>query len=132
MSTLTITRTVTYTDPDSSTPYTLTATKTLDVSVSYRKRYELSPSTSTKITAHTLPPFATSKLAYIYIFNSGSNSAYIAIHDGTNDPTQHEIPAGADLDLFGKDIWGAVISSSDELLSIYAKGDTSIEVDLFM
>ena len=63
------------------------------------------------------------------ITNTGAASCYVVLWDDTSsDGMAHEIPAGASMDFFGTDI---SISGTDELKYVYAKGNTTIEVDAF-
>lgn len=126
---LTVIKTITYTDPDSETPYSITATKILNCETGQRSRYTLSPSSNTQIVVNGQPGLTTANPLYIAIKNIGDNSAYIHIDDGSN-PFQHEIAAGAIFDFFGEVIYGNV--GPDTFNSIYAKGDTELEVDVFM
>lgn len=133
MSTFTVTKAIAFTDPDSDTVYDMQASIELDATVCYRDAYTLSASTSMLIFQNGEQPFSTGKVVYVFIHNTGDNSAYIAFQDdGANGATQHEIPAGSVYDFFGQDIWGNVIASPEQLSLIYAKGDTTIEVDIFM
>lgn len=129
MPVLTIYKTVTYTDPDSETPYTTTATKTLNCESAQRTRFTLSSSASTQIIANGYPGLTAANPLYTAIKNVGSGSAYILFDDGTNT-FLHEIPAGAIFDFFGEDIWGS--GATDTFNSVYAKGNTELEVDVFM
>jgi hypothetical protein len=129
MPTLEITRTVTYEDATSETPYGLTATIQLECSVAQRNLFTLSASQSTLIFETGRSPFATGKVAYVCITNTGASSCYVAlVDDVASDGMAHEIPAGASMDFFGSDI---SISGTDELKYVYAKGNTTIEVDAF-
>ena len=126
---LTIYKTVTYTDPDSGTPYTLSATKKLNCETGQRARYTLSSAASTQIFQNDVDGLTTANPLYTSIKNVGAGSAYIWIDDATN-AFLHEIPTGAIFDFFGEDIWGS--AASGVLQTIYAKGNTELEVDVFM
>jgi|JI10StandDraft_1071094.scaffolds.fasta_scaffold624162_2 hypothetical protein len=129
MPVLTVYKTVTYTDPDSDTPFTMTATKELNCETGQRARFTLSSGANTQIYANNTNGLTTANPLYVAIKNVGAGSAYIHLNDGAN-PFQHEIPAGAIFDFFGEDIYGNV--GPDTLESIYAKGNTELEVDVFM
>lgn len=133
MPTLTIRKTVTYTDPDSDLPYTITGSVKIDCSVAQRFRCALSPSTNTEIFEFGRQTLGTGKIAYICIKNLGADSAYIGFDDNQGDVSAFELAAGADFDLFGKDIYndypGGTVS---RIYSIYAKGNTDLEVDIFL
>lgn len=132
MATATIIKTVTYSDPDSSTSYNVTATKEIEAQQCDLRRYDLSPSTSQEIFSNLQKPYATGQVKYIRITNIGAtNSAYIAIDDGTNDATIFEVAPGVDHDFFGDDIWGAGINNDQRIDTIWARGNTSIEVQIF-
>jgi len=129
MPVLTIYKTVTYTDPDSDSPYTTTATKTLNCESAQRTRFTLSSSSNTQILSNGSPGLTVANPLYTAIKNVGAASAYILFNDGANT-FLHEIPAGAMFDFFGEDIWGS--GTADTFDSIYAKGNTELEVDVFM
>jgi len=129
MPVLTIYKTVTYADPDSLTPYTMTATKTLNVETAQRTRYTLSSGSNTQILSNGYPGLTTANPLYTAIKNVGSGSAYILFDDGTS-VFSHEIPAGAIFDFYGEDIWGT--GGGDTFNAIHAKGNTELEVDVFM
>lgn len=132
MAVLSITKTVTYTDPDTGVSYQITKTVDLEAAQCDRRRYDLSTGTSQGIFFNLQKPYATGVVKYVRITNIGAtNSAYIFSDDGTNDATGHEIPKGAHYDFFGDYIWGAGINSDQRIDSIYARGDTSIEIDIF-
>lgn len=129
MPTLEITRTVTYEDATSETPYGLTATIQLECSVAQRNLFTLSSGSSRLVFEAGRSPFATGKVAYVCITNTGAGSCYISLQDDTSsDGMAHEIPAGASMDFFGTDI---SISGADQLNYVWAKGNTTIEVDAF-
>lgn len=126
---LTINLTVVYTDPESGNSYEITARKVLNCETAQRTNFVLSASSNTQIISNGAPGLTTANPQYINIENVGDNSAYILIND-TAFPFMHEIAAGAKLDLFGEDIWGT--GSETTFQSIYARGDTQLEVDVFM
>lgn len=129
MPTLNIYKTVTHTDAESGTSYTMTANKELNCETGQRARYTLSSAASTQIFQNNVDGLTTANPLYTAIKNVGSGSAYIWIDDATN-AFLHEIPAGAIFDFFGEDIWGN--AASGVLETIYAKGNTELEVDVFM
>lgn len=129
MASVTVQKSITY-----GTGYDITATVVIPVSLVYRDEYILSPSSSTQLIQNEQRPVATGDIKYLFIYNSGSNSAYVAIEDFAGDAVMHEIPAGTVWDSFGEDIMG---SSSDwptpsRINAIYAKGDTTLKVDIFL
>lgn len=133
MPVLTIYKTVTHTDPDSDTPYTMTATKVLDCVTAHRTRFTLSSGANTKIWENDRPGLITANPLYSVIKNVGSGSAYISCDDTSTVPFLHEIPAGAIFDFFGESILGTdAYGNADTLYTIYAKGNTELEVDVFM
>lgn len=129
MPTLTVYKTITYTDPDSDTPYTVTATKVLNCEAGQRTRFTLSSSASTQILTNGYLGLTVANPLYTAIKNVGAGSAYILFDDGTNT-FLHEIPTGAIFDFFGEDIWGS--GTADTFNAVHAKGNTELEVDVFM
>ncbi len=133
MPTLTIYKTVTHTDADSGTPYTMTAKKVLDCVTAHRTRFTLSTGANTKIWENDRPGLVTANPLYTAIKNVGAASAYLSFDDTATVPFLHEIPAGAILDFFGEIILGTdAYGVADSLSTIYAKGNTELEVDVFM
>lgn len=129
MPVLTIYKTVTHTDPDSETPYTMTATKVLNCETGQRSRYTLSSAANTLVLTNGAPGLTTANPLYTAIKNVGAGSAYIVFTDSSN-AFEHEIPAGAIFDFFGEDIWG--FGTATTFQTIHAKGNTELEVDVFM
>lgn len=133
MPTLTIYKTVTHTDTDSGTPYTMTATKVLDCVTAHRTRFTLTSGANTKVWENDRPGLITANPLYTAIKNVGSGSAYLSFDDSTAVPFLHEIPAGAIHDFFGEAILGSdAYGNVETLATIYAKGNTELEVDVFM
>lgn len=133
MATLTVTKTISYTDPDSGATYNVTATKTAEASHARRDRLEIEAiGSATEIVGNDVKPYNTGRFVYCCIENIGNSSAYIAFYDGTNNPPCFEVPAGTIHDFWGEDIWGADTGSTQRaLVSIYANGSTSLEIDVF-
>lgn len=132
MPTLTIIKTVTYLDPETETPYTLTATKALICDTAHRTNHVLSASTSTKIWENDRAGLVTANPQYTAIKNVGDNSAYVSFNGGTV-PFAFEVAAGAILDFFGENLLDTdTYNNIDALDSIYASGDTTLEVDVYM
>lgn len=130
---LTIFKTVTHNDPVSGAPYTMTARVVLVVNDAQRRRFTLSASSNTEIWENDRAGVVTANVQYTNIKNIGDNSAYLLFDDATTVPFIHELKAGADLDFFGEVVLGTdAYGNNDALASIYAKGDTELEVDVFM
>lgn len=121
--------TVSYTDPESGSVYEMTARKVMNCETAQRTRFTLSSASNTQIVSNGTAGLTTANPQYINIENVGDQSAYILINDGAN-PFEHEIAAGAKLDLFGEIIYGSGAETTFQ--GIYAKGDTELEVDVFM
>lgn len=133
MPTLTVYKTITYTDPDSDTPYTITSTKVIECDSAQRLRFTLSTGANTQLLANNSSGLTTANPQYVAIKNVGSGSAYIMFSNPTAGSIEHEIPAGAIHDFFGEDIVSDSYGGSDETIStVHAKGNTELEVDVFM
>lgn len=129
---LTIFKTVTYPDPVSGSPYTMTARVVIVCEDAQRTKYHLSTGSNTKIWENNRPGLTTANPQYTNIKNIGENSAYLFFDDTTN-VFLHELKAGADFDFFGEHVLGDdAYTSNEELSQVYAKGDTQLEVDVFM
>lgn len=133
MPVLTINKSIQYADAVTGTQYTLDASVTIACSVAVREYHSLSSGSSTNVLTNFHAPTSTGDIKYVSIYNSGASSAYIAIVDETGTAMQHEIIAGGVFEVFGQDIMSTDYFAPvySRLNNIYAKGNTTIEVDIF-
>lgn len=129
MPNLTITKTISFTDPDSGSVYPISSTKVLVCDEAHRTRFTLSTAANTRLFTNSAPGLITADPQYIAIKNVGAASAYININTLGND-ISHEIATDAIFEIFGEDMYGA--SGTGVLTFIEAKGNTEVEIDVFM
>lgn len=132
MPSVTVQKSIAYSDATTSTPYDLGGTVTIPCSVPYRDYHSLSPSSSTLLIQNGEAPIATGDIKYMLIYNTGANSAYIAIQPVSGSAIFHEIPTGTVFDFFGQRIMDTGNAPGGLIDTIFAKGNTTIEVDIFM
>lgn len=132
MPTLTVTHSISYTDAGSGSTYSITATKEVECQNAYRDKHALSASASTAVYDRSVPNLNSGKIKYMEIRNVGAASAYFALNVANNSAVCFEVPAGAIWNTFTERFDGAtVISTTETLIELWAKGNTSVEVDIF-
>lgn len=131
MATLTVHHNFAY-SASSGTSFDLANSKTIQCANAYQDVHALSSSASTLIYEANKDGISSAGPAYFEIRNVGAGSCYVALDVTTSGAICFEIPTGAMWWFFSDSIDGAsTIASANILLNVYAKGNTTIEVDYF-